>query len=100
MEVSSQLQAPTALHSRDRAFSKYSLSTNDTAISLILYHYHTILFRATVVLRTYLLCGTTSLVELWPPHILYVRFRDNEFLQDGVVSPTPNPQPGGPGYLS
>jgi hypothetical protein len=51
-------------------------------------------------LLTYLLCGTTVLVELWPPHIFYVRFRDNKFLQGGVVSPTPNPQPGGPGYLS
>jgi hypothetical protein len=41
------------------------------------------------------------LVGLWPPHIFYVRFRDSTFLQGGgVVSPTPNPQPGGPGYLS
>jgi hypothetical protein len=30
----------------------------------------------------------------------YVRFRDNKFVQGGAVSPTPNPQPGGPGYLS
>jgi hypothetical protein len=44
---------------------------------------------------TYLLRGAAVLVELWPPHILYVRFHDNEFLQGGVVSPTPNPQPGG-----
>jgi hypothetical protein len=44
----------------------------------------------------YLLCGATVLVELWLPHIFYVRFRDNKFLQGGVVSPTPNPQPGGP----
>jgi hypothetical protein len=29
-----------------------------------------------------------------------VRFRDNSFLKGGVVSPTPNPQPGGPEYLS
>jgi hypothetical protein len=45
---------------------------------------------------TYLLRGATVLVELWPPHILYVRFRDSKLLQGGVVSPTPNPQPGGP----
>jgi hypothetical protein len=45
-------------------------------------------------------CGATAFVELWPPRIFYVRFHDNEFLQGGVVSPTPNPQPGGPGYLS
>jgi hypothetical protein len=49
---------------------------------------------------TYLLCGATVLVELWPPHEFCVRFRDSKFLQDGVVRPTPNPQPGGPGYLS
>jgi hypothetical protein len=49
---------------------------------------------------TYLLHGATVLVELWPPHIYYVKFRDRKFLQDGVISPTPNPQPGGPGYLS
>jgi hypothetical protein len=49
---------------------------------------------------TYLLCGATIFVELWPPHIFYVRFRDNEFLKGGVISPTPNPQPGGSGYLS
>jgi hypothetical protein len=28
-----------------------------------------------------------------------VRFRNNEFLQCGVVNPTPSPQTGGPGYL-
>jgi hypothetical protein len=38
---------------------------------------------------TCLLSGATVLIELWPPHILYV-FSD-KFLQDGVVSPTPNP---------
>jgi hypothetical protein len=48
----------------------------------------------------YLLRGTTVLVELWPPHIFYVRFRDNSFLKGGVVSPTPKPQPGESGYLS
>jgi hypothetical protein len=48
---------------------------------------------------TYLLHGATVLVELWPPHVFCVRFRD-EVLQGGVASPTPNPQPGGPGYLS
>jgi hypothetical protein len=51
-------------------------------------------------LLTYSLRGTTVLVELWPPHIFYVRFRDSKFLQGGIVSPTPNPQTGGPGYLS
>jgi hypothetical protein len=54
----------------------------------------------TAYLLSYLLRGATVLVELWPPHIFYVRFRDSKFLQRGVVSPTPNPQPGGPGYLS
>jgi hypothetical protein len=44
-------------------------------------------------LLTYLLRGATVLVKLC------VRFRDNEFLQGGFVSRTPNPQPGGPGYL-
>jgi hypothetical protein len=40
-----------------------------------------------------LLRVATVLVELWPPHIhiLYVRFRDRKFLQNGVVNPTPNP---------
>jgi hypothetical protein len=52
-----------------------------------------------VYLLTFLLCDATVLVELWPPHIFYVRFRDSKFLQDGVVSPTPNPQLGEPGYL-
>jgi hypothetical protein len=52
------------------------------------------------MLILYLFRGATVLVELWQPHILYARFRDNKFLQGGVVSPTPNPQPGGPGYLS
>jgi hypothetical protein len=51
-------------------------------------------------LLTYLLRDAEVLVELLPPHIWYVKFRDNEFLQDGVVNPAPNPQPGGPGYLS
>jgi hypothetical protein len=48
--------------------------------------------------RFYLLTHSMALVtvELWPPHIAYVRFRDSKFLQGGVVSPTPNPQPGGP----
>jgi hypothetical protein len=48
----------------------------------------------------YLLYGAKVLVELWPPHVLYVRFHDNEFLQCGVISPMPNPQPGGPGHLA
>jgi hypothetical protein len=43
--------------------------------------------------NTYLFCGATVLVELWPPHVLYVRFHD-KFLQGRVDSPTPNPQPG------
>jgi hypothetical protein len=54
----------------------------------------------TVLLLTYLISGATVLAKLWPHHIIYVRFHDNEFLQGGVVSPTPNPQPEGPGYLS
>jgi hypothetical protein len=41
--------------------------------------------------ENYLFRGATVLVELWPPHILYVRFHDNEFLQCGVISPMPNP---------
>jgi hypothetical protein len=53
-----------------------------------------------VRLDTYFLHGASVLVELWPPHILYVRFCDSKFVQGGVVSPTPNPQPGGPQYLS
>jgi hypothetical protein len=40
---------------------------------------------------TCILRGTTVLVELWPPHIFYARFRDSKFVQDGVVSPTPKP---------
>jgi hypothetical protein len=53
-----------------------------------------------VKIPTYLLRGGTVLVELWPPHILHVRFRDSKCLQGAVVSPTPNPQPGWPGYFS
>jgi hypothetical protein len=53
-----------------------------------------------IQITTYLLRYATVLVELWPPHIFDLRFRDSIFLQDGVVSPMPNPQPGGPGYLS
>jgi hypothetical protein len=49
---------------------------------------------------TYLLCGATVLVEHFPPHIFYMRFLDRKFLQGGIVSPTRNPQPGRPGYLS
>jgi hypothetical protein len=49
---------------------------------------------------SYLLRGATVLVEHWLPHVLYVRFHDNEFLQGGVISPMANPQPGGPRYLS
>jgi hypothetical protein len=37
-----------------------------------------------------LLRGAIVLVELWTPHIFYVRFRD-KFLQGGVVSPTSKP---------
>jgi hypothetical protein len=50
----------------------------------------------------YLLRGTTVLVEHYPPHLFYVRFRDNKFYRVGSLAPrpTPNPQPGGPGYLS
>jgi hypothetical protein len=51
-------------------------------------------------LLTYLLRGDTVLAELWPPHTFCLRFRDSKFLQGGVVSTTPNPQPGAPGYLS
>jgi hypothetical protein len=58
-----------------------------------------IYFVCACYLLTYLLHDATVLVELWPPHILCVRFRDN-FLQGGVASPTPNPQTLGPGYLS
>jgi hypothetical protein len=35
-----------------------------------------------MVMVTYLLLGTTVLVEIWPPHVFCVRFRD-EFLQGG-----------------
>jgi hypothetical protein len=52
------------------------------------------------LLFPYLVRGATVLVALWPPHIFYVRFRDSKFLQGEVVSPTSNPQPGGPGYFS
>jgi hypothetical protein len=41
--------------------------------------------------------GTTALGEPWPPRLI-VGFRNKLFLRCGVVSPTPNPQPGGPGY--
>jgi hypothetical protein len=47
-----------------------------------------------------LLRGTAVLIELWPPDIFYVRFGDSIFLQGVVISPMPNPQPRGPGYLS
>jgi hypothetical protein len=45
-----------------------------------------------ISMLNYLLCGATVLVELWPPHIFYVRFRDNKFLQGGLSAPrlTPN----------
>jgi hypothetical protein len=43
-----------------------------------------------LLLLTYLLNGATVLVELWPPHIFYVRIHDSKFLQGGVISPTPN----------
>jgi hypothetical protein len=57
---------------------------------------HNILVKKSLTyLLTYLLRGTTVLVELWPPHVFYARFRDSKFLQGGVVSSTPNPQPGG-----
>jgi hypothetical protein len=39
--------------------------------------------------------GPTAHVGPWPP--LFLRFRNSYFLWCGVVSPTPNPQPGGPG---
>jgi hypothetical protein len=48
--------------------------------------------------KLYLLTYSVVLVELWPPHIFDMRFREIKFLQGGVI-PTPNPQPGGPGYL-
>jgi hypothetical protein len=51
-------------------------------------------------INTYLLRVATLLLQLCPPHIFYVRFRDRKFLQGWVVSPTPNPHLGGPGYLS
>jgi hypothetical protein len=41
--------------------------------------------------HTYLLRDTTVLVELWPPHIFYVRFRDNKFLRMGSSTPRPTP---------
>jgi hypothetical protein len=40
---------------------------------------------------TYLLHGATVLVELWSPHILYVRFRDSKFLRDGGRQPHAQP---------
>ena len=38
--------------------------------------------------------GATARGGPWPP----LGFRNNYFLQGEVVSLTPNPQPGGPGY--
>jgi hypothetical protein len=46
--------------------------------------------RLITCLLTNLLRGATVLVELWPPHVFCARFRDSNFLQGGVVSPTPN----------
>jgi hypothetical protein len=42
--------------------------------------------------------GFTVLEKPWSPHIFYFMwdFVTRYFLQDGVVSTTPNPQPGGP----
>jgi hypothetical protein len=74
--------------------------TSFVCVFVCLYIYIYIYIYIYTYINTYLLCGATVLVELWPPHILCARFHDNEFLQGGVVSPTPNPQPGGPGYLS
>jgi hypothetical protein len=38
--------------------------------------------------------GPTAYIGPWPS--LFLRFRNSSFLWCGVVSPTPNPQPGGP----
>jgi hypothetical protein len=38
--------------------------------------------------------GPTAHIGPWRPHM---RFRNSSFLWCGVVSPTPNPQLGGPG---
>jgi hypothetical protein len=62
---------------------------------------HSALLQQTTHLLTpwcYSSCRTVATSHI-PSKFLYVRFRDNKFLQGGVVSPTPN-QPGGPGYLS
>jgi hypothetical protein len=63
---------------------------------------HTELKRGTKYVKHLLTCSValTVPVELWPPHIFYVRFRDSKFVQDGVVSHSPKLQLGGPGYLS
>jgi hypothetical protein len=39
----------------------------------------------------YLLRGATVLVELWPPRIFYVRFRDSKFYRVGSSAPRPIP---------
>jgi hypothetical protein len=67
-----------------------------SSLAFLLFFHPAILFR----LDTYLRRGVTVLAELWTPRTFYVRFRDSKFLESGIVSPTPNPQHGGPGYLS
>jgi hypothetical protein len=49
-------------------------------------------------MKSFIICvfpfsGPTVHVGPWPP---LLRFRNSSFLWCGVVSPTPNPQPGGP----
>jgi hypothetical protein len=51
------------------------------------------------IVVSYSLLGPFPICSAYPR--LVVRFLNKTvFLQDGVVSPTPNPQPGGPGCLS
>jgi hypothetical protein len=40
---------------------------------------------------SYLLRGAIVLVELWPPHIFYVRFHDSKFLQGAGRQPHAQP---------
>jgi hypothetical protein len=53
------------------------------------------LYKANALKTTFLLLllrGSTVLKEIWPPHIMS-GFVTRNFLRDGDISTTPNPQP-------
>jgi hypothetical protein len=78
------------------AFSSSTILLHRLLSSTFIIHSRTRRFLRSFSTHVNCLAGSSQLV---PSSLVLWRFRKSKFLLVGIVSPTPNPQPGGPGTI-